>query len=118
MEPDYRYDRIKKKRGKKTRDLREGNGRIQSQKKMRTAIDGSASLIRAGVLAFVRLVCASCVYVARHSAAVFDLYTRRRSSGHIVGPPFTGVLHRSTLCCSSMLPLITHFWLTCLKARG
>lgn len=61
MEPDYRYDRIKKKRGKKTRDLQEGNGRIQSQKKMRTATDGSASLIRASArflcVSFVHLVC-------------------------------------------------------------
>lgn len=75
MEPDYRYDRIKKGKGKKTRDLQEGNARIQSQKKMRTATDGSASLIHADV-------CRTRAYAARHSAAGFDLYTRRRSSGH------------------------------------
>lgn len=73
MEPDYRYDRIKKAEGKKTRDLQEGNGRIQSQKKMRTAIDGSASLIHANVLAFVRLVCACTLRAAVQPCLIFIL---------------------------------------------
>lgn len=53
-EPDYRYDRIKKgEEKKKTRDLEEGNGKNQREKKMRAAIDGSASLIRTDVFACV-----------------------------------------------------------------
>lgn len=56
-EPDYRYDRIKKGEGKKTRDLEEGNGKNQREKKMRAAIDGSALLIRIDVLAFVCVFC-------------------------------------------------------------
>lgn len=60
-EPDYRYDRIKKGEGKKTRDLEEGNGKNQREKKMRAAIDGSASLIRTDVPAFV------CVLFVSHT---------------------------------------------------
>lgn len=49
----------KKEGGKKTRDLQEGNGEIQSQKKTRTATGGSASLVGADALALAhRLVCA------------------------------------------------------------
>ena len=65
-EPDYRYDRLKKGEGKKTRDLEEGNGRNQREKKMRAAIDGSASLMRVDVLAFVRVLFV-CVRVYRCS---------------------------------------------------
>lgn len=65
-EPDYRYDRLKKGEGKKTRDLEEGNGRNQREKKMRAAIDGSASLMRVDVLAFVRVLFV-CVRVCRCS---------------------------------------------------
>lgn len=62
-EPDYRYDRIKKGEGKKTRDLEEGSGKNQREKKMRAAIDGSASLIRIDVLAFVCVCLCVCVCV-------------------------------------------------------
>lgn len=65
-EPDYRYDRIKKGEGKKTRDLEEGNGKNQREKKMRAAIDGSASLMLMCLLVY--FVCA-CVLVCtcRHT---------------------------------------------------
>lgn len=66
-ESDYRYDRIKKGEGeKKTRDLKEGNGKNQREKKMRAAIDGSASLIRIDVpLLCVFCLCAGSVYTHR-----------------------------------------------------
>ena len=47
---------LKKERGKKTRDLEEGNGKNQREKKMRAAIDGSALLICTDVHAFVRVL--------------------------------------------------------------
>jgi len=48
---------LKKERGKKTRDLEEGNGKNQREKKMRAAIDGSASLRRVDA----SLLCVVCV---------------------------------------------------------
>lgn len=60
IEPDYRYDRIKKGEGGKKQGIcRRETVEFKAQKKMRTATDGSASLIRPDVLAFVCLVCAS-----------------------------------------------------------
>lgn len=94
-EPDYRYDRIKKGEGKKTRDLEEGNGKNQREKKMRAAIDGSASLIPTDVFACVFCLCV-CVgmHVQTHSGAgVFDLGTQWQSSGHTARP-------LSLVCCT------------------
>lgn len=72
-EPDYRYDRIKKGEGKKTRDLEEGSGKNQREKKMRAAIDGSASLIRIDVLAFVCVCLCVCVYTAMFTHTAVQL---------------------------------------------
>lgn len=67
----------------------------QREKKMRAAIDGSASLIRIDAPAFVCVLfmCVCSTHTRTHArahsgAAVFDLYTRWQSSGHIAQGPF------------------------------
>lgn len=56
-EPDYRYDRIKKGEGKKQGIWRREMVKNQREKKMRAAIDGSASLIPTDVFACVFCLC-------------------------------------------------------------
>lgn len=98
---DYRYDRIKNGegwRGKKQGIWRRGTvgKKNQREKKMRIAIDGSASLIRTDVPAFVYVLFV-CIYTPRtHThigAAVFDLSAQWQSSGHIARP-------LSPVCCT------------------
>lgn len=125
-ECDYRYDRIKKgEREKKTRDLEEGNvkGEKKSKRKDDEGCHRRISIVYThwcvclweGVC--VLFVCWLCIYTHRYGGRVWSQCTVAIIRSYCEAP-FSGVLHRSTLCCSSVLPLITHFWLTRLKARG